>query len=620
MNTTQTIFDRLRKGERLPSSVQTYYAPANEVITSPSGSDNARSVKVHIKALGKGVIQHPVFGPVVHDFSTVRIPKKLAIDDTHGLEVGKATPMVTEYGLEVDGFVVPKSDRDAEGNLVEDKDHPSSRIAYNLREGFPQAASADWRGPFDVELIPEGATAQVNGLDVAGPCLKIMNWGVRSVAICKVGVDPSAMSEAQLNSAGQELAPLPGKFTVAGEKPVVKEPSAQLSSEPKNVTCSGCQNCFEYAAQPEVSSGCVACPQCHAHVNQQGQVQTPAPQPQENTMSTAVAKPEENAVQPAAAEPVAPAAVVPAATNVEPPAPAQELALAGAEKEGVVAACNEAVTACAALATAIRPVNPDLAEDAAEAADHFKSAVASVGGDQTNQDSLTWTAYMSGKCLLSDCAAVDTTEAKAAVVSVTKAVTLLQESYGSGICCYSVSHQFTPKSKQTKAPPVAPVVEAKPAVEAAAPAAVEAGKVDPAAQLNSAKPAEGAPTPVEAKPATTPETKVDQQTTAMPPELAKQYADLGLDPTAGVAGVLQQYAASKAEIATLNERIKTLAGGAAPVEATITAATQQYSSWAEAFAAFKSAHPDMPDHQQYAAARKLYPSLVNLEPKQVIRQ
>jgi len=621
-----TIFDRLRLGERLPSSIQTYFAPANEVITSPAGSDNARSVKVHIKALGKGVIQHPILGPVVHDFSTVRIPKRLAIDDTHGAEVGKATPSITEYGLEADGFVVPKTDRDSAGNLVEDKDHPSSRIAYNLREDFPQAASADWRGPFDVELIPEGATMQVNGLDVTGPCLKIMNWGVRSLAICKVGVDPSALSEAQLNSAGQELAPAPGKVTIAGESKTIPAPpvvpvgtlpvAAQLNAVNHEGTTTmtdeaNKQQNEEYAAlqakhaqelcqlNAEHATARAAAPAdkigevIAGHSTQLNEMY--ARHGQEvaehvkkfTTAGTQELSAPPAAVVPAAAAPVVPAASAPATvkegdqTHALPPKKNQELALAGEAKVSVVSACNEAAAACAALATAIRAVNPEVADDATEAADSFKTAGAAVAGDQTNDGEETWEAFHAARCLLNDIAAIDTAEAKAAIVSLTKAVTLLSENYGGSICCYSVTHQFMPKSK-TPATIVAPVVTGKPAVETAAPAAaVKAGKIDPSAQLNSAGKVEGAApvVPVDAAPAKTTEPKPEPQATDLPPDLAKQYADLGLDPKAGVIAVLQQYAAVQKTNADLQERVKKLAGGAAPVEATPVKPDPQLLSW-----------------------------------------
>lgn len=621
---TQTIFDRLRKGERLPSSVQTYFAPANEVVTSPAGSDKARSVKVHIKALGKGVIQHPIFGPVVHDFSTARIPGRVAIDDTHGNEVGPANKLsVTEYGLEADGYVTPKTDRDAAGNLVEDKDHPSSRIAYNLREGIPQSASADWRGPFDVELIPEGATMQVNGMDVTGPCLKIMNWGVRSIAICKVGVDPTALSEAQLNSAGQELAPAPGKVTVAGEKakpenavaPVVPVGTLPVSAAAQqnavnNEETENMDQETEYAAlqtkhaqelcqlNAEHATARAAAPAdkiadlIKDHSTQLNEMYARHGQEMAaHVAKYAKADAQLNSASPAVAAPVATAAPAESAasapakvedqTHALPPDKKQELALAGEAKTSVVAACTEAAASCAALATAIRPVNPEVAEDAVEAGDHFKTAALAVKGDQTNDGDETCEAFSAGRCLLGAIAAVDTAEAKAAIVSLTKAVKLLADNYGAGICCYSLTHQFTPKSKTAPATIVAPVTD-KPAVEPAAPAAaVEAGKVDPSAQLNSTGKVEGAAlvVPVDTKPVTTPETKPEPQATDLPPDLAKQYADLGLDPKAGLVGVLQQYAAAQKTNADLQERVKKLAGGAAPVEAALVKADLQQLSW-----------------------------------------
>lgn len=247
--TTAEVVKRLRDGQAPPVSAMRVFGSTVE-LAQEGNSDAAKSIKVKLKARQRDAIFHPYWGKVYHDLSTMRSRPKIALDDTHDVEVGHGRPVMSEYGLEVEGVVITNPDM---------PDHPANRIAYNLRNGIPQEASIDFGGDYDVVEIPSGATMALNGLDASGPALVVQNWPLRACAICKEGADASTETNALANT-GSAAAPLPRSITTF--------------SQPKGnpmVKCSACSKEFDYAAQPEIAMGAVACPHCGAHVNQEGQ-------------------------------------------------------------------------------------------------------------------------------------------------------------------------------------------------------------------------------------------------------------------------------------------------------------------------------------------------------------
>lgn len=221
MNRITDILDRLQKGERLPARAQMAFA-SDSLTVREAPKDGETSIKVHVKALPRTPVENSALGRCVYDLSTCRMPAKLALDDSHGDEIGKWRPELTEFGIEGDGWVVENK---------ANAQHASNRIAYNLRNEIPQEFSIDWRGPFDLAIIAEGESAQVNGLDVAGPCFVIQNWLLRAGAICKAGMYQETLTAAQLNAA-RELAPLPGKIATLGTKPAQPKDTAMPDTTP----------------------------------------------------------------------------------------------------------------------------------------------------------------------------------------------------------------------------------------------------------------------------------------------------------------------------------------------------------------------------------------------------
>lgn len=179
------LAEKLKAG--LPKSALRF--TANTEVTG-SKTEGEKGIKVHLKARSKEGIEHWYFGQVYHDFGSMSLPSKVALDDSHGTEIGFARPTLTAWGLELDGVVIPNE---------ENAQHESNRIAYNLREGIPQQASIDFSGDYDLTIVPEGMSSQVNGKTVPGPCCIITNWALRACAICKEGADPNTETTAHFS-------------------------------------------------------------------------------------------------------------------------------------------------------------------------------------------------------------------------------------------------------------------------------------------------------------------------------------------------------------------------------------------------------------------------------------
>jgi hypothetical protein len=198
------LFNRLQSGEKIPAHALRCLMP--ELVATPEAANaEAKSLKVHLKARTRDAINHWYFGTVYHDFSTAKLPEKVALDDSHGNEVGYARPSLTDYGLELNGVVIRNT---------EDPQHESNRIAYNLANAIPQQASIDFTGDYKLAFVEPGATFDVNGLTktaTADGAVIVKDWSLRSCAVCKEGADPT--TETTTFTQGGEVGPSPLSIT-----------------------------------------------------------------------------------------------------------------------------------------------------------------------------------------------------------------------------------------------------------------------------------------------------------------------------------------------------------------------------------------------------------------------
>ena len=247
---TSDVVAKLRAGEAPPVAAFRVFGAPVELAEENNGAD-AKSIKVRLKARQRGPINHWYWGTVWHDLSTMRSRAKIALDDTHDVEIGYGRPVQTEYGLEVEGVVIPDEKNPA---------HESNRIAYNLRNGIPQEASIDFGGDYEVVEIPEGMSMTINGMSAAGPALVVQNWPLRACAICKEGADSS--TETYQLTSGSTLAALPRALTTFAnpkENTMTDTPSAQ---PPVEAPAEGAPaNPTQQAEAPAVEAPPVATPE-----------------------------------------------------------------------------------------------------------------------------------------------------------------------------------------------------------------------------------------------------------------------------------------------------------------------------------------------------------------------
>jgi hypothetical protein len=229
MMTSREIVEQLKAGKLPPAAA--LRLQDGTVAAEEKPADGAKSIKVRLKARTRDSINHWWWGAIVHDFSTAKLPSKVALDDTHGNEIGYARPTLTDYGLELEGVVIQNPDN---------PQHESNRIAYNLLNGIPQQASIDWTGEYDLMEIAPNAKASVNGREFTGPLLVVQNWNLRACAICKKGADPTTETVAQFAADAAGAAPGPKSMTTMcpPEPPPTVEaaPAAEVAPVPQSDT------------------------------------------------------------------------------------------------------------------------------------------------------------------------------------------------------------------------------------------------------------------------------------------------------------------------------------------------------------------------------------------------
>lgn len=150
-----------------------------------------KGVRVHLKARAKQPISHPMFGNVVHDFGSMSVNKKIALDWEHETNIGYTKSFsITDYGLEIDGLIFKNA---------ENPSHPANEVIYNLKNGIPLESSIDFRSSYDIVEVSPDEKVMVNGILFSDGII-IKNWTLKKIAICALGQDPTTTATAQFKS------------------------------------------------------------------------------------------------------------------------------------------------------------------------------------------------------------------------------------------------------------------------------------------------------------------------------------------------------------------------------------------------------------------------------------
>lgn len=131
----------------------------------------------------KGVANHPFWGRCIHDFAgMLQLKPSVSVDYCHDAAqvIGFADKIeVGDEGLRMAGAFVSTK----EGDRAEE-------VALKRKAGVPWEASimTSWEN-LVIETIPDGYTADVNGMTVEGPITVFRTWELWGVAVCPYGTD-----------------------------------------------------------------------------------------------------------------------------------------------------------------------------------------------------------------------------------------------------------------------------------------------------------------------------------------------------------------------------------------------------------------------------------------------
>lgn len=212
------------------------------------GESNLTTAPVKMLARTAQPIDHWYWGKCVHDMDGVKFKDRIPLDWCHwyDLNVGYADEIKPDKktGLTVGGMIVSTRDDDM-----------AAEILARGRAGVPYEASIDFHGPKRIEIVPEGATAKVNGYSLEGPAVIFREWPLKAVAVCPFGADGGTRTQFSRDRGQAHDEPAEVEVTLFSEQaPMAKDAATKDSkdtSAPAGETqLSGQQPTPPAAAQP----------------------------------------------------------------------------------------------------------------------------------------------------------------------------------------------------------------------------------------------------------------------------------------------------------------------------------------------------------------------------------
>ena len=185
--------------------------------------DNAKTAPVKLLARSSQPIEHHWWGNVAHDLNGFNLngKKRLPIDFDH--DTGEAIGYLNKFEVEEDGLY-------ASGAIVSTQEGDrASKILSQMRAGIPYEASINFGGDgIEVERVPEGKTAMVNGYELAGESVIVRKYPLRGVAVCLYGYD--AQTSTNLLSDSGTVAAVVLNNEEEGDMPETNELSAEADA------------------------------------------------------------------------------------------------------------------------------------------------------------------------------------------------------------------------------------------------------------------------------------------------------------------------------------------------------------------------------------------------------
>ncbi len=216
--------------ERVPLEALRFAAAIE--VGEPGEATEEKNVPITITARSGQAAETPWWGRAVHDMAGMSTERdSIPIDYCH------RDDEILGYA---DDFVAADAALTVSGELtLFEEDDRASEIISKRRRGVPYQASINF-APYGlvIEQVGEGASAEVNGFEFAGPGVIFRKWILRGVAICPYGADGDTDVEL---SASDRLVGLtylqPQSKThmsaTATADPPVKKTDAEIAAEKK---------------------------------------------------------------------------------------------------------------------------------------------------------------------------------------------------------------------------------------------------------------------------------------------------------------------------------------------------------------------------------------------------
>jgi hypothetical protein len=149
-----------------------------------SDEKSTKSRPVEMLARTKAPIHHWYWGNIVHDFDGMVHNEKVILDYDHWEAIG----YVDQFSVSDEGLVLKgRIESIKEGDKAEE-------VLLKADKGYPFESSI-WFEESKLEWVPEGFSAEVNGMTVDGPTIIVRQWRLRAATCCHNGYDPGTQSK-----------------------------------------------------------------------------------------------------------------------------------------------------------------------------------------------------------------------------------------------------------------------------------------------------------------------------------------------------------------------------------------------------------------------------------------
>lgn len=190
--------------------MQAFSMDAHEVNVGTNG-EGTKSGPLRLVALSGDPFEG-YFGQTIQDLEGMTHGKRIAVDYGHDDKevIGYINKFSTEDGqLVLEGALTPFGDNDRAAEII----HKSAQgVPYQASIFFAPAVPGDTQ----IEELPSGNTAQVNGREIHGPATIFRKWVLRGVAITPYGMD--AGTAAFLQKQGNQEVEIDMKKAKEGHK------------------------------------------------------------------------------------------------------------------------------------------------------------------------------------------------------------------------------------------------------------------------------------------------------------------------------------------------------------------------------------------------------------------